>query len=90
MKRYTLSMADSVTHLPEHPNRTAYRMGRGTMNFDVTYQVWPNRESMLKTIALQEAGENAQYAWRDWSKSRMAVKLCPSPLHPKSLTELGW
>lgn len=89
MTRYKLSMADSVTHIPEHPNRTAYRPGRG-MTFDYSYQVWPNRASMLKTIAMQEHGAGFAHAWQDWSKSRMATRLCPSPLHPKGLIDLGW
>lgn len=52
MKRYTLSAADSFTHRPEHPERTARRNCRGVLNFDVMYQVWPNRAAMLKTISL--------------------------------------
>jgi hypothetical protein len=44
MKRYTMSAAASTTHTPTHPERTAFAsLGRGPMDFDVTYQVWPNR-----------------------------------------------
>lgn len=87
MKRYTLSMADSQTHIPAKPNNTAYRMSRDTMNFDMIYQEWPNRESMLKTIMLQESGKDWRHAWKDWSKSRMAERLYPSPVHNTILTE---
>jgi len=53
MKRYTLSGADSLSHVPEHPERTAMRQHQ-RMNFDVTYQVWPNRPAMLKSLEMQE------------------------------------
>jgi hypothetical protein len=52
MKTYVLSFADSITHVPAHPERTATRMGRG-LDFDVTYRVWPNRDAMLKLLDRQ-------------------------------------
>ena len=52
MKQYALSFAASIDHVPAHPERTAKRNMAG-MNFDVVYQVWPNRASMLKTIDMQ-------------------------------------
>ncbi len=64
MKRYTLSAADSFTHRPEHPERTARRNCRGVLNFDVMYQVWPNRAAMLKTISLQDKRESRPDDWR--------------------------
>ena len=65
MKRYTLSRAGSFKHVPEYPERTAHRNCHGVMNFDVEYQVWPNRASMLKTIDIQERASNSQYNWRE-------------------------
>lgn len=53
MKRYALSFADSLSHVPEHPERTARKSGTG-MNFDVQYQVWTNRPAMLKSIEIQD------------------------------------
>lgn len=71
MKRYTMSWAAAQEHKPEHPERTARRSGTG-MDFDVTFQVWPNRPSMAKTIRLQEQREHRH---TDWSP---CVKLSPS------------
>ena len=64
MKKYTLSLADSLTHRPEHPERTAKRSRASGFDFDVTFQVWPNRASMLKTIELQQRGEPRADHWR--------------------------
>ncbi len=63
MKQYSMSFADSITHKPEHPERTAKRSMSG-LNFDVVYQVWPNRASMLKTIDIQGRREPRQTDWR--------------------------
>lgn len=63
MKTYKLSFAQSCDHRPEHPERTARRnAGTGT-DFDILYQVWPNRASMLKTVELQSRGV-ARNPWR--------------------------
>ena len=65
MKKYTLSFADSLTHVPEHPERTARRVSTAQpMDFDVRYQVWPNRAAMLKTIEMQRRGEPRSDHWR--------------------------
>jgi len=63
MKKYRLSFADSLTHKPEHPERTASKSGK-CMDMDVYYQVWPNRAAMLKTVDIQERASNSQYNWR--------------------------
>ena len=63
MKRYSMSFAASIEHKPEHPERTARRHGTG-MNFDVTFQVWPNRAAMLKTIEMQQRGEPRNDHWK--------------------------
>ncbi len=63
MKRYTMSFGASLEHRPEHPERTARRMGAG-LDFDVTFQVWPNRASMAKTIRLQQRREPHATDWR--------------------------
>lgn len=66
MKRYTLSGADSSTHKPQYPERTAHKQAYGSsgLNFDIIYQIWPNRASMAMTIRMQERGENFAQAWR--------------------------
>lgn len=77
-RTYTLSGAASFTHVPAHPERTAYRNATGQMNFDVIYREWPSRGAMLATIDIQGKREPRQDDWRDWSKSRMAQKLTPA------------
>ena len=47
MKRTTMSFAAAMDYKPEHPERVARRNGTG-LNFDVTFQTWPNRESMAR------------------------------------------
>lgn len=63
MKRYRLSFADSLKHVPEHPERTAAHPGHG-LDMDVYYQVWPNRVAMLKTIDMQGRGPARSNHWR--------------------------
>lgn len=63
MKRYTMSFGASIEHKPEHPERTARKSGTG-MNFDVTFQVWPNRQSMARSIRMQERSEPRQGNWK--------------------------
>jgi hypothetical protein len=62
VKTYTLTSADSFRHVPEFPERTAFRSGMH--EFDVHYQVWPSRAAMLKTIDMQ--GHRAPNSSRDW------------------------
>ncbi len=64
MKKYTLSFADAMAHKPEHPERTARRNQRGSLDFDITFQVWPSREAMLTTIRLQNRREPSQTDWK--------------------------
>ena len=63
MKRYTMSFAQAMDHKPEHPERTARKAGTG-LNFDVTFQVWPNRQAMAKTIRMQERRTPRGDDWR--------------------------
>ena len=63
MKAYTMSFAAAIEHKPEHPERTARKSGTG-MNFDVTFQVWPNRPSMAKSIRMQERREHRTGDWK--------------------------
>lgn len=67
MKTYTLSFADSIKHVPEHPERTAMK----SLDWDVRYQVWPNRASMLKTIDIQ--GRRAPHR-SDWRACKLPVQ----------------
>lgn len=63
MKRYTLSFAESIKHVPEHPDRTARRSGHG-LDMDVYFQVWPSRAAMLTTIRMQEKAPPHPHHWR--------------------------
>lgn len=63
MKKYKMSFAAATTHTPEHPERTAKKSGNG-MDFDITYQVWPNRASMAKSIRMQQKRESRNDDWR--------------------------
>ncbi|KKW13245.1 MAG: hypothetical protein UY48_C0003G0067 [Candidatus Gottesmanbacteria bacterium GW2011_GWB1_49_7] len=63
MKKYTLSLAASFTHQPEHPERTATKSLPLSSSMDVVYQVWPNRKSMAKTIRMQQQREPRGGDW---------------------------
>lgn len=63
MKRYTVSFAASTEHKPDHPERTARKSGTG-MNFDVTFQVWPSRVAMARSIRMQQKGAPHPTHWR--------------------------
>lgn len=67
MKRYRLSFADSLQHVPEHPDRTARKTNDG-LDMDITYQVWPNRASMARSVRMQERGASRAGHWRPWVK----------------------
>lgn len=49
MKTQTMSFAASLEYKPANPDRTAKR----SMSWDVTFQEWPSRAAMLKTIEMQ-------------------------------------
>lgn len=61
MKRYSapLGRQGEVTHA--HPERTASYLGS---DWDMVYQVWPNRASMAKTIRMQESRGAGPRDWR--------------------------
>ena len=62
MKKYKLFGGQADTHTPDHPERTASKQGHG-LDFDVRYQVWPNRPSMARSIRMQEKRERRQDDW---------------------------
>ena len=65
MKRYILPSATANEHTPKHPERTARkRAGCGIMDFDVLFQVWPNRASMARSIRMQERGADFARGWK--------------------------
>jgi outer membrane biogenesis lipoprotein LolB len=54
MKEYILSFADSITHQPEHPERTT----RQNCGWDVKFRVWNSRTVMARAIRMQEKREH--------------------------------
>lgn len=60
MKRYSLSLAGKLHHNPEHPERTALKPSE----WNYIFQVWPNRESMAKSIRMQQKRAPRQDDWR--------------------------
>lgn len=69
MKKYTMTFAAAMDHVPVNAERTARKDGTG-MNFDVTFQMWPNRASLAKSIRMQERREHRQGDWRACVKLR--------------------
>jgi hypothetical protein len=63
MKTYRMSWAAAQEHKPDHPERTARREGH-CLDFDITFQVWPNRASMVRTIRMQQQREPHPTDWR--------------------------
>lgn len=63
-KTYTMSACAANEHKPEHADRTARRCHNGTLDFDVTFQVWPNRQSMARSIRMQEKREYQRTDWK--------------------------
>ncbi len=63
MKKVSMPFGRSVGYQPEHPERTARKTGRG---FDglVTFQTWPNRESMARSIRMQQSRAPKSDDWK--------------------------
>lgn len=64
MKKYTMSFGAAIDHKPAHPERTARKPAYDPMSMDITFQVWPNRASMAKTIRMEQRGESWTRAWK--------------------------
>jgi hypothetical protein len=63
MKRYSLNLGQTMSHKPEHPERTATKAGAG-MFADIVFQEWPNRKSMAVSIRMQERGPCGNGKWQ--------------------------
>lgn len=64
MKTYTLPMGQSVNYQHPSPERTAFKVS----GWDYTYQIWPNRESMAKSIRMQEKRAPHPSNWKALEK----------------------
>ena len=61
-KEYTLSFAESLSHVHALPERTAYQNGTG-LNFDKRYKVFSSREFMAHMIRKQQQGPTTHFQW---------------------------
>jgi hypothetical protein len=57
MKEYTLSICDSLHHVPEKPERTVMSQ----LSWSVKYIVYPNRAALAKIIRRQERNGHSAY-----------------------------
>ena len=63
MTRYQMSAAQAADHIPDHPERTGRASLGDLFDFDVTFQVWPSRAAMLKSIEMQGRAMPTRKAW---------------------------
>ena len=63
MRKYTLSLGQSIDYKHPHPERTAVKSGTGVFS-DNIYQIWPNRKSMAKSIRMQQRSPHHPSHWR--------------------------
>ena len=66
MRTLTLPGGRMMEHKPAHPERTAYRNGRGLLNFDVEIREWTSAGAMQTTIRMQDRGDPNSYRWKPW------------------------
>ena len=55
MKRYSMPFGQTIGYVHAAPDRTARKSGR-SFDSETTFQVWPNRASMARSIRMQESG----------------------------------
>lgn len=63
MKKYTLSFGQSLGYNHPFPERTAASSG-ASRDRKITYQVWPNRESMARSIRMQQQRASKSTDWK--------------------------
>jgi hypothetical protein len=63
MKRYSMPLGRTIGYVHPAPERTASKQGPG-MFADITFQVWPSREAMARSIRMQQRRANKQGDWR--------------------------
>ena len=63
MKKYSLSLGQSIGYDHPHPERTAVRQGHGAFA-DSVYQIWTNRKAMARSIRMQQRRERRNQDWR--------------------------
>lgn len=68
MNRYKMSYAAGMNHSPTYPERTGYKNAGVGLDFDLIFQVWPNRAALRKTIDMQAKAPPSTRNWRAWVK----------------------
>lgn len=63
MKRVTMPFGRTIGFQPDYPERTARKSGKG-YDGAVTFQTWPNRESMARSIRMQQSRAPKPDDWR--------------------------
>lgn len=64
MKTYRMSYGASISHMLEHPERTACRQrSAGWSPGDMEYKVWNARVPMARAIRMQERHESRPGDW---------------------------
>ena len=83
-KIYTKTVAESLSFVPPHPERTGVRYG----TFDVTYREWPSRGALLKTIEMQANRARKGTDWCEWKPRKRSDQLSTesSPDNPRDVT----
>ena len=61
MKKYRLCLGQSIGYKHPHPERTAQMQDK--LFSDITFQVWPNRQAMARSIRMQQKRESRPSDW---------------------------
>lgn len=62
MKKYSMPLGRTYDYPHPAPDRTAFRDGADVFA-DRTFQVWPNRASMAKSIRMQQRRAHQSTDW---------------------------
>lgn len=55
-------------HRPAHPERTAYKAGRG-WDSDYTIREWPSEGAMREACRMSNTGKLGSNPWRPWPEA---------------------
>lgn len=63
MKKVSMPFGRSIGYKPDHPERTARKAGLG-YDGQITFQTWPNRAAMARSIRMQQRRAPRPDDWR--------------------------
>lgn len=63
MKKVSMPFGRTLGYVPDHPERTARSAGKSWDSL-VTYQTWPNRPAMARSIRMQQSGPPMPWHWK--------------------------